>query len=489
MLKLIEVELKKIFSKKSIYIVWGLMFLFCILNNVLFFTDYDEDGNYKYLETDNLKTEKNKLEQELNKYNKDNDNEVNMYITIKTKLDIINLKEKYPYNSWQYHKINNYFYDIIYQINYFTYIEVDEISREEKIKEYDKILNKFKNDEYKYFLNIEITKLEDIISNLKEEYQDTSDIKTKKEIEQDIKNTEFSLKILKYRLVKNIKEDNSYLNLALENYQENYQKLIFYNRFHNLTYQEKLDYQNTLSNTKISQYIVNNKININKQNTLAYQLRTILEDYELFFVILILMVTSSIICDEFKDGTIKLLLIKPYSRCKILLGKYLASIISIVVSILLLIVFQLCIGGIIFKFNSLKTPIVIYNFNTSSLIQYSVFKYMLIRILFKIPLLLVLIGLSMFLGVLTSSVLISITLPLMIYMFNPTLIYLTKQYNLYFMKYLVNLNWNLENYLFGKLPDLPFINFKFSLIIVVTYLILLLIITFIVFRKKNIKNI
>ena len=64
MIPLLQVELKKIFTKKSIYIIWGLMLIFCFLNNFLYWKDYDENGNYKYLEQEDLNEEKNRLEQE-----------------------------------------------------------------------------------------------------------------------------------------------------------------------------------------------------------------------------------------------------------------------------------------------------------------------------------------------------------------------------------------------------------------------------------------
>lgn len=489
MLRLLRVELKKIFSKKSIYVIWSLMFLFCILNNVLFYTDYDYDGNYKYQEDDNLKAEKEKLEKEINLYSKDNPNEVNMYITLKTKLDIISLKEKYSYHSWQYNKINSYLYDVIYQVNYFTYVEDDNANRDVEKKKYEELVSKLEKNDYKYFLKIDINELENVISDLEEEYKENDDIERKKKIEQDLNINKFNLSILKYRLRENIKEDNSYLNKALEDYQESYKVLDGYRKLGNMTYLDKVDYQEKLGKVKVAQYILKNKININKQNTLAYQLRTIIDDYEIFFVILVLMVSSCIICDEFKDGTIKLLLIKPYSRCKILLSKYLTTIIVVFVSILMLIIMQFVVGGIVFKFESLNVPVVIYNFNTSKLIEYSIVEYMLIRIAVKVPFLLVLIGISMFLSILFNNLIISITMPLMLYMFSPTLMYLTEQYKLYFMRYLININWNLENYLFGKLPMLPFVNFRFSLMIVGLYLLFLFSAMFIIFRKKNIKNI
>lgn len=482
-------ELRKVFSKKSIYVIWSLMFLFCILNNVLFYTDYDHDGNYKYQEKENLKVEKEKLEKEINLYSKDNPNEVNMYITLKTKLDIISLKEKYSYQSWQYRKLNSYLYDVIYQVNYFTYVVENIENREIEKEKYEEIVSKLEKNDYKYFLKLDISELENVVGELEGEYKETDDVERKKKLNQELKINKFNLSILKHRLKENIKEDNGYLNKALEDYQESYKILDDYRNSSNMTYLDKVDYQEQLSKAKVAQYVVKNKININKQNTLAYQLRTIVDDYEIFFVILILMVSSCIICDEFKDGTIKLLLIKPYSRCKILLSKYLTTIMVIFISILMLIIMQCVVGGIIFKFESLNVPVVIYNFNTSKLVEYSIVEYMLLRIAVKVPLLLILVGIAMFLSVLFNNLIISITIPLMLYMFSPTLIYLTEQYKLYFMRYLVNVNWNLENYLFGKLPRLQFVNFRFSLIIIGLYLLFLFSTMFIIFKRKNIKNI
>lgn len=490
MIKLLEIELKKIFKHKSIYIVWGLMLIFCLLNNILYFTDYDDDGNYKYQDNENLEEEIEKLNQELTRYNKDNQNEITMYITIKTKIDILELKQKYDKNSWQYKKINDYLYDTIYQINNYKYNELNELELKRFNDEYNQILNKLNKNDYNYFLNIKIIETEEIIKKLKEEYNNIEDEKTRQELYKQIENEKLNLKILKYRLDNNIKEDNSYLNNALENYQENYKTVKYYQELAgNKTYQEKITYMNAIKEAKISQYIIENKQNINKENNLNYQLRTIVEDYEIFITILILIVCSTIICEEFKDGTIKLLLIKPYSRCKILLSKYLTSIIVIFISILLLIITQFVIGTLVFGLESINIPVVVYDFNKMDLACYHVLEYMIIRIIVKVPFLMMMITITCFLAVVTSNTLVTITMPLMLYMFTPTLVYFIKQYRLDFLKYLVNINWNIQDYLFGKLPEISFINLEFSLIILLVYFTVLLGLMFIIFKKKNIKNI
>ena len=55
----------------------------------------------------------------------------------------------------------------------------------------------------------------------------------------------------------------------------------------------------------------------------------------MFILIFSVIVAGTIVSNEFQKGTIKLLLTRPYSRNKILLSKYIVSIISILIFIIL----------------------------------------------------------------------------------------------------------------------------------------------------------
>lgn len=469
--------------------IFGLMSIFCLLNNILYWTDYDEDGNYKYMPYEDLTNEKEKLQNDLKKYDVTNASDSTMYVTIQTKLDVIELQAQFSKTSWQYRKLNVYLYDTIYQLNWYRYVDKENDSSKTE-EEYQNILKRLKDDDWKYFLETQKEKLTEEQKDLEKQLEFTSDKQQKLELEQLISETKSQLKILNYRLKNEIPEDNSFLNLALESYQENNKTVEFYELSHqNKTYQEELQYRSALAEKEINQYIIGHKQNINKQNTLNYQLRTIIEDYEIFIVILILMISSTIICDEFRDGTIKLLLIKPYSRGKILLGKYLASIIVLGISIIFLIAIQFAIGGILFGIDSLNMPVVVYHFKLSKLVTYPVFSYMIIRVLAKLPLLLILLTISICLGVLFSSNVISITIPLMLYMFSYSLHSLAVQYQLKFMKYIISMNWSFEDYLFGGISDFSFINLKFSCIIWFVYFIIIGLLAYFCFKKKNIRNI
>ena len=57
-----------------------------------------------------------------------------------------------------------------------------------------------------------------------------------------------------------------------------------------------------------------------------------------------------------------------------------------------------------------------------------------------------------------------------------------------YTRYFLTTNWDLSNYLFGKLPEFEVMNVNFSIAIILIYFILILIPTFVFFIKGDIKN-
>ena len=489
MLKLILIELKKVFHKKSIFVIMIIMLLFILLNNILFYTDYDTDGNYKYLETDNLIEQRKLLEEEISKYDFNKESDISLYVNLKTKLDIIKIKKKYTYNDWQYNKINDYLYNIVEDVNIHTYQIKNNELLNKAISKLDFYEKKFESDDWKYFVNNELNSLLNEKQEIEEKIDIVKDTKEKGELKSNLAELNLKIYILNYRLENNVKENNNYLNKALNNYQTSFYNLNNYSNTKKLTFEEKINYQNIKKTFEESKYILDNKINYNKQNNLSYQLRTIIDDYEIFIIIAILIVASSIVAEEFQTGTIKLLLIKPYSRGKILLSKYLAVIIFLIFITIYLIIVQLVIGSIFFGLSSLKIPVIIYNFNKECIVEYNIFLYMIIRIISKIPMLLMIITISFCFSTIINNIALSITMPLLIYIFTPSVNYLITQYKINFLKYLININWNFNDYLFGEIYEIKGINFNFSIIIYLSYYISIIIFTYLNFKKKNIKNV
>lgn len=294
--------------------------------------------------------------------------------------------------------------------------------------------------------------------------------------------------ILNNILILQDKSKNNYLNEAKYQYQKNLELKENY-KDKKLSYNEKLKYQTILENIELNKYIIDNNKNINNYKTLNYQLKTTLEDYEIFIIIIILITSSTIISNELKEGTIKLLLIKPYTRNQILLSKYLSMIIVMVLSIIYLYLTQLLIGGFYLGFSSLQEKVVIYNFQLSTIMCYNIFGYTFLRILLKLPMLILLSTLSFLISIITSNNILSLTISLIVYIFSASIKSLAINYNIKIMKYLLTMNWNINEYLFGKLSEYKYLNLTTSIIICIIYYIFLLILSFMIFNKKDIKNI
>ena len=294
--------------------------------------------------------------------------------------------------------------------------------------------------------------------------------------------------ILNNILILQDKSKNNYLNEAKYQYQKNLELKENY-KDKKLSYNEKLKYQTILENIELNKYIIDNNKNINNYKTLNYQLKTTLEDYEIFIIIIILITSSTIISNELKEGTIKLLLIKPYTRNQILLSKYLSMIIVMVLSIIYLYLTQLLIGGFYLGFSSLQEKVVIYNFQLSTIMCYNIFGYTFLRVLLKLPMLILLSTLSFLISIITSNNILSLTISLIVYIFSASIKSLAISYNIKIMKYLLTMNWNINEYLFGKLSEYKYLNLTTSIIICIIYYIFLLILSFMIFNKKDIKNI
>ena len=468
------IEIYRLFHKKSILVIWGLMFLFCIVNNVLYFTTYDDDGYY--IEKINNNDDKKKLERELSSYDINKDSDVSMYLSLKSKIDMINLKKEFNNNSWEYYYIDKYFYDYFYDRNYDVLIDGKEVKD-------DEMMLKLRNHDWEYFIDMELDEYNDKARDMVSKRENISDVLEKNNIDYDLSLIKENIKLLEYRKKYNVKEEKSYLNQNILDYLKKFQVVSSY-RYGIM--RDKDVYYKSLSSMKVCEYILENRLNINKENSVNYMLRTISSDYEIFLVILIFVICSISICEEFQKGTIKLVLIKPYSRGKILLSKYFASIIMFVISVLVLTVLQLGVGIYLFGLDSLRMPVVFYD---GGICKYSIWIYMLIRFVSRMPFFMLLFGIGYLVGVLFTNTVISIVVPFMFYLFDSFVRDLGIKYHLGIIKYSIQANWHIEKFMFGGRDFYPGTDIYFSLVICFIYFIVLYFVTLYCFKKKDIKNV
>ena len=303
------------------------------------------------------------------------------------------------------------------------------------------------------------------------------------------------LKLIKNELIKIFKRRNIYILLAI-----GILIIVIYNLFEkfsssnidiNMQYQraynnDKLllenydelniddSYEEIEERIKLEEYAINNKIQYNilldtenKNVTLPKDARILLlklfDNFDIIVIFILIYISSTIIAEEYSNGTIKYLLIKPHSRIKILFSKIITDILIIVMLISFITLFQYLLGGLLFGFDSYNLDAIIYNSSNKVIETRELAKYMIELIIAKMPMYFALTLISLLFGVITNNIALDILVSLGIYI-------IINNYDV--SKYLYN-----SNYLFNDL-----------IIIYGIIIIILLLFLTVIFRKKEIKN-
>jgi len=467
MVKSIKAELNKILHKKGIYILTLIFILYTILTNVI----YKNLSSYELISEDINIEEIIDINNSLDLNNKD---DLLEYISNLEIIETINLKEKYNSNNQKY-LIDNYLSDLIYQSYDYKYIKNNETAYNKNKEKIEVLKEKIVKEDWKYFINLKVT-----------------DIKNKINNENDSKVTDRYIDLLKlynYRIENNIDFDNTdYLNNALEELEINLYE--YYNLLNkdNLSNNEKdrLEYLNELYSK--NEYILKNKKDINNNETLRSVLINFPSEFGLFILIYILMISASIVSEEFNKGTIKYLLTKPYKRCTILTSKLITVLLLIPTIILFMVTIELIIGGLILDFSSLKVPVLIYDSINNCLISYNVFTYLFKSLLYSFPIYIILGIFSFMLSTITLSTSSATTITFLFYLICNVISNLALTINLKIFKVFISLHWDFS-YLI-HLYNNPY-NIKpwVSIIAILVYICTMLCISYIYFNKKDVKNI
>ena len=484
--KLIKNELIKLFKKKSIYIALIVVLGFMIFSNVMSKNTSNILYNQYYYSGQTLTF----LQEELEGLDPEKASDMEMYIDIKSQIELYELMGEYENGSWQQEIISENLSGYFKEKCMYEYgAKKDSQKAQEAQNKIDEIKQKLDSDDWKYFAQLELQQATEKLANIEEQIKNTEDKKALLSLNQEKENALIDKTIAEYRINKNIKYGQDYLNQALDDYKYSAQQILRYeNSEKELTYDEKKAYNSTLEIRESSKYMIENKVDLNKMN-LNKNLEYFFDNYGIFAIAIIIMIAGTIMSEEFNKGTIKLLLVKPYSRTKILLSKFITVMLMIIFVVLIMGIMQLLVGGVVFGFDSLSEPVVAYNFNTNSLQEINVFVYFLTQFLAQLPIFILLATLAFALGTIFTNSALAITISLLGYIAANIINQLAISYNIKFLEYFVTMNWDLSQYLFGNLPNMEGMTMTFSIITCIVYFLIMIISTWIIFKKKNIKNI
>lgn len=208
-----------------------------------------------------------------------------------------------------------------------------------------------------------------------------------------------------------------------------------------------------------------------------------------YFMAIVSLIITAILCggivaSEHKNGTIRLLLTKPYKRYKILLSKLIVMIGTFLIVYLLGILSTYLLGGIMYGFDNYSIPLVFNNSGVITEVPYLLFtlKNTLYEVVISLLFLAILFGLSSI--TLLSTISVVIVLVLIFVSFGLSYIIYFNQMFTYIPLVLLNFYEVLYN------PNNHFININVgsSVLVAITYILVILFITFITYCKRDIKN-
>lgn len=482
MISLIQNELKKIFKKKSLLITLLVTLAFIILTNVIYKLDF---GNSYY----------DYIEEEISFYGEqlktlDPEKDKDMYAQYKTELEVYQLVKKYDEKSWQAKIIQSEMRSCISNINYFTYQEKSDSGLKIAKAKYNEYIKRLDTDDWRYFAEEEVKEKNTEIDELKAMQEKTTNKLEIKELQSQIRGYEISRQIATWRLEKDIPYGNDYKNNCLNSYMVAMEDIRSYDFGETeKNYDSKKQYYKAQETAAINKYDIENETTVGDTSSAKGILLSTFDEYEIFLIVMFMMTAGVIVSEEFSKGTIKLLLIKPYKRSTILASKFITSIIVAIIVILLVLLMQFVVGGLIQGFDSFKNPTIIYDHTINNVKQINTIQYLAMQALGKAPMYILLMTLAFAFSTIFTNSALAITISLLGYMGSSVINMLALNLKLNWIKYFVTPNWNLTEYFWGGIPTFEGITLPFSIAIIVIYMVIMLVPTFIIFQKKNIKNI
>ena len=483
MSKLIKNELIKIFSKKSMIVIGVIILAIVIGFNVLNKISQNMSNSYQAYSDGYIQY----LDEELSNLDPNKPSDINKYVETKSQKDVAILAKDYKETSWQADVIGTVISPIIEEMNNYEYVDKNNDAFTNSKAKYDEMLTALKNEDWKYFANKELeninTQIEDLNTLIAQD-SENEDLKTQ------LKSLELQKEVANLRLDKNINYgSDNYKSIAVQNYRMYMGNYIQSSQGKNLTDDEKSEINGYLENANLYKYDLYNDTEYQNTATANYTFQNAIGTYIAIIVMVVVIVAGVSISEEFNKGTVKLLLVRPYSRTKILISKLIAVFITMLITTIAIFILQFIIGGIVYGFGTYMMNVVQFDFTTNSIVTLNIFAYLGLIFICKLPIFILIGTLAFALSTLFLNSPLAVALPILGYMGSDVINMIALSYKWDWIKYFVTPNWDLSQYLFGGTPMFSGISIEFSITICAIYFVIMLAASIVSFKKRNIKNV
>ncbi|GIN87654.1 ABC transporter permease [Heyndrickxia sporothermodurans] len=268
--------------------------------------------------------------------------------------------------------------------------------------------------------------------------------------------------------------------------------------------QEIVDIQNRLASSRLpedyekyfkirlaqQQYYLDHNINPNAPGAPSFMRVFVENSIGLLLPLLVMVIAADLVSSEASGGTIKLLLTRPVKRWKILLSKYIALLYSVSFIILCVAILAYLISGLVFGYGGWSMPM-LTGFITSGekLITSNVhlipqWTYILMEFGLVWFVCVVVASLTFMLSVLLRSTAAVMGIMLSSLIAGAILVNMVSSWES--AKYLFMVNLQLTNYVNGSSPPIEGMTLTFSLLVLFVWLLASLIVSFVVFTKRDV---
>lgn len=201
-----------------------------------------------------------------------------------------------------------------------------------------------------------------------------------------------------------------------------------------------------------------------------------------FISLFTIVVAAGIISNEFKWGTIKLLLIRPISRTKILFSKYLSVLVFALTLLVFLLVTSWITGAVLFGLNGVNPSLV--QPQIGGFVQVGVFGEIVEAYGYSLVTLVMMATFAFMISSIFRSSGMAIGLAIFLMMAGNTIVVFFAQYD--WAKYILFANTNLKQYVAGGMPINEDMTLTFSIVVLLVYFVVFLGAAWTAFTKRDI---
>ncbi|GGA50058.1 hypothetical protein GCM10007416_24010 [Kroppenstedtia guangzhouensis] len=236
-------------------------------------------------------------------------------------------------------------------------------------------------------------------------------------------------------------------------------------------------------NIQINQYRIDHDIVPDGQTLWGYMYQTASVTSLITLFTIITGATS--VAGEFSWGTIKLLLIRSASRSKILLSKYLSTLLFALALLALLFLFSLLLGVILFGFSGWDAPHLTYD--NGKVIEKNQMLHVLGLYGLECVNLLMMVTFAFMISTVFRSSSLAIGLAIFLMFAGTNAVSILSMQDYEWVKYILFANTDLSLYLEGQ-PWIKGMTMSFSITVLAVYFLIFNVISWIVFKKRDVAS-